>query len=258
MAGVSPAQVWAALEAAGASAVQAAGIMGNWIAESGLNPEAAAMDTNSHMSYGIAQWNTASYPAAGSLVTGNPAADLAAQVRYFAQTGGINAAKGSTPQQAAASVAAGYERCAGCQAGGAQNARRQANAAMVAGWASSGKWPASAGSASDTAALTAAGQAQASASCAWQLGGGSLFGAVSLPSVCLLSKSQARALLGAGIMAGGLVILGAGAGFTLAATAIRSPALGALLAVVPAGKAAGAALKAGSGTAGNRGAPGAG
>ena len=206
----SPRAVWDALRSAGATPVQAAGIMGNWIAESGLNPEASAVDSNGKRSYGLAQWNAGSYPNAASLVTGRPEADLAAQVTYFAQTGGFRAATGSTPQQVAASVASRYERCATCQSGGAQSKSRQAQAATVAGWASSGNWPASASGATDTAQLSSAAQAQSSATCLWSLGGGTVDLIVyhqSLPSFCMLSKSQARAIEAIALMGTGINIM---------------------------------------------------
>src|SRR5215469_13073495 len=104
--GVGPADIWNELTQAGANAVQAAGLMGNAIAESGLNVESKAMDSNGAYSYGLFQWNTASYPGASSLVTGNPAKDLSAQVSFLAQTGGFKAATGTTPAQVASNFAA--------------------------------------------------------------------------------------------------------------------------------------------------------
>lgn len=223
---VTPKDVWDELEAQGASAVKAAGIMGNWIAESRLNPEAHAMDSNGYVSYGLAQWNSApgNYPSAPTLVTGHPAHDLKQQVRFFFQTGGGQAASGSTPQQVAASVAANYERCQGCASGGGQNTARQANAATVAGWASAGSWPASTGGASDTATLTSAGQAQSQSECmvalpSWHVdiffGHGPTVG-----GGCLLPKSTGRALEAAGLMLAGGVVLGAGLALALVASAL--------------------------------------
>lgn len=221
---VTPRDIWDALEAAGASSVQAAAIMGNMIAESSLNPEANAEDTNGARSYGLVQWNAASYSNASSLVTGHPQRDLRDQIRFLALTGGFHAASGSTVAQAASSFAAGYERCQGCQSGGPQNTTRQANAATVASWAASGHWPASSGGGSDTATLTSAQAAQASAECAFGWGGFQtgipswvpIIGSGS-GSFCLLSKSQARAGIGAALIVGGLVITGGGLGLVLRA-----------------------------------------
>ena len=208
---VTPKDIWDELEATGASSIQAAAIMGNWIAESKLDPESHVIDSNGQPSYGLAQWNAASYPDAHSLVTGHPTADLVAQVRFAAQTGAFKAASGSTVQQAAKNFAARYERCAQCQPGGAQNAYRQAQAALVAGWAQQGQWPSSVGSASDQATLTASQQAQGSAECAWMVGGTFPvipFGIYSQTvSGCVLSKSQLRAIEGIALMGAGVVVM---------------------------------------------------
>lgn len=123
--------VFNALRSAGASVNAAIGIIANGINESHLDPEARAMDTNGKFSNGVWQFNEASYPSSGSLVTGHPAEDLVRQVRFLAQVGGLRAASGSTPQQAASNFAANFERCAGCQPGGAQNSSRVGNVAGV-------------------------------------------------------------------------------------------------------------------------------
>jgi hypothetical protein len=144
---VSPREIWDALLRAGATPVQAAGIMGNQFYESTWDPEAHALDTNGAWSYGLNQWNTASYPNAAQLVTGNAQSDLQAQVRFLATTGGFRAASGNSPAAAGSAFAANYERCQGCQAGGSQNQLRSAKAAQVAGIAASGHWPRTAGGA---------------------------------------------------------------------------------------------------------------
>jgi Phage tail lysozyme len=244
---VTPLDIWKALRNSGASAVQAAGIMGNWISESGLDPESHAQDSNGYVSYGLAQWNTApgNYPAAGTLVTGDAKADLNAQVRFLAQTGGLAAAKGSTPQQAAASYAANYERCQTCAGGGAQSTTRQAQAATVAGWAAAGNWPATGPAGTDTASLTAAAKAQSSATCLWQLPSID-FGIGSIGGECIMSKSQARAIEGVGLMTGGAVVLGFGFVLMLVGTALASSGVRKAAEMVPgAGGVAVAAASAG-------------
>lgn len=123
--------VFNALRSAGASVNAAIGIIANGINESHLDPEARAMDTNGKFSNGVWQFNEASYPSSGSLVTGHPAEDLARQIRFLIQVGGLRAASGSTPQQAASNFAANFERCQGCQPGGAQNSSRVGNVAGV-------------------------------------------------------------------------------------------------------------------------------
>jgi len=215
---VSPRDVWDALRAAGATPVQAAGIMGNMIAESGLDPEAV----NPKGAYGLAQWTSSAYPKASSLVTGHPAADLAEQVKFLAQTGGLRAATGSTPAQAAASFSANYERCAGCQHGGSQNTTRQANAGTVAGWATANNWPSTTSKATDTAQLSTATAAQADATCAWMLGGGSFqllpipgFPSTGEPSFCVISKAQLRGGEAIALMLGGALLMLAGVNLAL-------------------------------------------
>lgn len=243
-----PLAIWNALLSAGASSVQAAGIMGNFIAESSLNPETDAMDTNGYRVYGLASWNAASYPQASSLVTGNPAQDIVSQIQFLTQTGGLQAASGSTVSDTAGNFAANYERCNGCQPGGSQWTQRIANAEQVAGWASSGNWPSSLGQAATSATLTSAelaSESQGTSDCLWEIGWGQGSspswweylispGAVAAADtlsgqVCLLSKSQARWISGATIVGFGATILALGAvlmmvssGFTPASLLLRA------------------------------------
>lgn len=120
-----------ALRSAGASQTAAIGLIANAMNESSLNPEARALDTNGRYSNGLWQFNEATYPDSGSLVTGNAAKDLDAQIRYLFNHGGLNAASGSTPQQAAGNFASQFEGCAGCQPGGSQYNSRVSNVATV-------------------------------------------------------------------------------------------------------------------------------
>lgn len=193
--------VYQALTAAGASTVQAIGIMANAINESGFNPEAVG---DQGTSFGLVQEHGSQY---AGLVTGNRDTDLAAQVRQIALNGGFKAASGATPAEAAGNFAANYERCVGCQPGGAQYNSRVANASVVAGWVSSGKWPQSAGAATASDTGTSA---QAGPDCALSLGGqhiGIFFGhGPSLPSACLIRKTEVRAVLGAMILVGGAAV----------------------------------------------------
>ena len=97
--------------------------------------------------------------------------------------------------------------------------------------------------------LTAA--ATANANCAWSVG--SLIPNVdilgfhplgSLTSICILSKSQARAILGAGLLVGGAVVIGLGISWIFKGAALRvaGPLVGALVPeAAGAGAAAGAA-----------------
>jgi Phage tail lysozyme len=103
--------IWETLLQYGATPIQAAGIMGNMMQESGMNPESSAVDTNGYVSQGLVSWNAASYPQAGSLLTGNPQADIISQIQFLAQTGGFSAASGTTASQAASNFMNNYEHC---------------------------------------------------------------------------------------------------------------------------------------------------
>src|ERR1700757_317027 len=92
------------LISAGASPSEAAGILGNMVQESGLNPEIQAMDSNGAMSRGLIQWND---KGAGSgvnwaqYITGNVANDIMQQVLLLKSQGGFQAAAGATPAESA-------------------------------------------------------------------------------------------------------------------------------------------------------------
>jgi hypothetical protein len=132
--GVSVADIYHELIGAGASTVQALGIMANMINESGFNPEAIG---DQGTSFGLVQQH-GNY---GYLVTGNPAADMKRQITALKSLGGFSAASGSSAAEAAGNFAANYERCVGCQPGGAQYNSRVANAATVLQYFKTGKWP---------------------------------------------------------------------------------------------------------------------
>ncbi len=135
-------QIYQALAAAGLSQNQAAGVMGNIQNESGFNVESAAMDTNGAVSYGLIQWNAASYPNAPSLVTGNASKDLASQVNFLLHdtSGTGQGLQGSSAAQVAGNWANFVEVCQGCSPGGAQNVQRQQNANTILSQIQSGNW----------------------------------------------------------------------------------------------------------------------
>lgn len=134
-------EVYDALIKAGFNRSQAAGIMGNIQNESGFNPEAIG---DQGTSFGLVQWHIPGYPFARSLVTGNSAKDFAAQIKQIvAQAHHLNLS--GTAGQVAGTWAADFEKCVGCQPGGAQFNARVANANRIFQQASSGKWPAPAG-----------------------------------------------------------------------------------------------------------------
>jgi Phage tail lysozyme len=238
--GVTPKQIYTALTNAGASTIQAIGIMANMIAESGLNPEAVG---DQGTSFGLVQQHGMQY---AGLVTGNPQTDMTAQIKVVAQNGGFAAANGATGAAAAGNFAQNYERCVGCQAGGAQYNQRVANAATVAGWVSSGNWPASAGSATAGAAGAGGGGTTTNSTdptCAWGFSGSLIVTSVNL---CVVKKTTLRHLAGGLILAGGGIVIMVGAVVLAASAFDRTGALSKaanVASVVPGGEAAAVPLR---------------
>lgn len=245
---VTPLEIYELLLAKGYSTAQAVGIMANAINESGLDPESQGSDptdTNPNArAYGLLQWNTGTYPNAGALVTGNPQADIRAQIAYLGQTVGQSALQGADGATVAGNFAANFERCKECQPGGAQYAGRVANAAKVMSWVTSGAWPQSAGGAGG-----GGGGSSSSTGCLIQLP--SLLG---VGGGCVFTTSAARALVGGSLLAIAVPV-GLVGSIVLAAFGFRSTgagqhvgraaeAVGGAVALVPGGQAAGAAVAA--------------
>jgi len=219
--GCGPQAVYTALLAAGFSTVQAVGAMANAIAESTLNPEARAVDSNGYYSDGLWQFNEETYPDASSLVTGNCASDITNQVGYLKAHVSGQALAGSTGAEVAGNFASNFERCQGCQQGStAANgwSTRVANASTVQGWLTSGNWPTSSAGISGSGGGSGGTvtTSYAAGTCAVPL---------TLPlvgSVCVISKSQARGVIGALLIGAGavpavvglLILLAAGLGGT--------------------------------------------
>jgi|SRR5690348_5355848 len=243
--GCGPQAIYTALLSAGFSTVQAVGVMANMINESSLNPEARALDSNGRYSNGLVQFNEASYPDSARLVTGNCAQDITQQVGYLKAHVSGAALNGSTGAEVASNFAAAFERCQGCQPGGSQNAQRTANAATVQGWVSSGRWPTS------TAGISGG---------SGGAGGGNVLTSTIMPGTCviplnipvagqfcLLSKGQARGVLGVMLMVAGGMLLLPGV-LVLAAAGLSRTGAGAAASkaasAVPAGRVAAAARRA--------------
>ena len=204
---VTPRQIYTALINAGATSIQAIGIMANGLAESSLNPEAIG---DNGTSFGLWQEHGTQY---AGLVTGNPTADMNAQVKMLALNKGFAAASGSTAGAAAGNFSANYERCTTCQPGQSSYNARVANAAVVAGWVTSGSWPTSA-----PASATGAGSGSSGAT-----GNDCAFGP-KLPvfgTVCLVQRQTVRRLAGGLLMTsgGGTAMVGV---ILLAAFAFRA------------------------------------
>jgi Phage tail lysozyme len=239
-AGVTPKQIYTALTGAGASTIQAIGIMANMIAESGLDPEAVG---DQGTSFGLVQQHGMQY---AGLVSGNPANDMNAQVKTMATNGGISAASGATGAAAAGNFAANYERCTTCQPGQASYNERVANAATVAGWVSSGSWPASAGSA--TAAAAGGGGAGSTSNstdptCAWGFSGSLV---VTTLNICVVKKTTIRHAVGGLLLGAGAFVGLAGAAILAASALHQSAALARTaqaVAVLPGGERAAAPLR---------------
>lgn len=225
---VTPREIYQLLLNAGFSSVQAAGIMGNMIHESGLNPESGGIDSNGYWAGGLISWNTAGYTGARSLVTGNPQADVRSQIKYLVtSTNGLKAGTaGSTPYQVGANFAEHVEVCSTCGPQGGPNGTqvRAASAQTVYQAAQSGNWglvSSSALPAGGAGSGNAAGPgASGSSDCVVGFGG-----VLGIGKFCLLKKSGARALIG-GLMliGGGLVMFGGTA--VLVATAFSSTKAG--------------------------------
>ncbi|HEY2309478.1 MAG TPA: phage tail tip lysozyme [Streptosporangiaceae bacterium] len=268
--------VYQALLRNGYSSTQAIGIMANMWYESSLNPEADAMDSNGYRSVGLVQFNGASYPHAGSMVTGNPTADINSQVAYLATIDGpkSKATAGSTPGQVAGNWAYYFERCAACSPSGSYGASASSNggyndrvnfASTVASWAQSGNWTVSSGTGGTTGG---GGSATGSGTGGgYPAGGSATTTAATTPApstgnTCLLSfpvvgcvmpKTLARQLLGGLVIAGAFVIVLVGAdllfksaglggsGGGMGKTAART---GELLALFPPAEAAGVTMSA--------------
>jgi len=131
MAVVPEQTIWNDLTGGGASNIQAAGIMGNMQNESAFDPEAIG---DQGTSFGLVQ----QHGAYSYLVTGNTQKDLAAQIKNILPNIGL--ASGSTAAAAGGSFAANFEKCVGCQPGGAQYAAREQNATNILAMAQSGNW----------------------------------------------------------------------------------------------------------------------
>ena len=143
-------QVYDALIAAGFNRSQAAGIMGNIANEDSSFDQEVINPAGPAAGVGLVQWETTFYPAARGYVTGNAARDLAVQIQAIKTAArGLNLS--GSAQQVAGTWAADFEKCAGCQPGGAQYIARQANAGRIYQQAVSGKWPAPAGGGVTTA-----------------------------------------------------------------------------------------------------------
>lgn len=121
----------------GFTPAESAGIVGNLIQESGVNPESVQSGGPGR---GIAQWSLGGRWNP-SLMTGNPQVDLQAQLNFIDQELQSNPSYGltalmrsTTPQEAASTFSADYER-----PGIIGN--RVNDAVNVANMASTGQWP---------------------------------------------------------------------------------------------------------------------
>src|SRR5271154_224093 len=203
MASVSPMQVYQDLLNAGAPTVEAIGILANSINESSINPESVG---DQGTSFGFVQ----QHGNFGFLVTGNPVSDIEQQINTLKSLGGLSDASGSTGAQAAGNFSAEYERCVGCQIGGAQYEQRVNNAATVEGWIKSGNWPTSAGAAGTGTGSTGTGPDAATTSSITDplsgIGGDLINGILTKLGVPTLTEALER--LGLILFGAALILLG--------------------------------------------------
>ena len=235
MASVTPKQIYQALIASGASTTQAIGIMSNMLAESGLNPEAVG---DQGTSFGLVQQHGAQY---AGLVTGNPTADMNAQIKVVAANGGFANANGANGAAAAGNFSANYERCTTCQAGQASYNQRVSNAATVAGWVSSGNWPTSAGSATASASGGGSTSNSSDPTCAWGFSGSLIVTSV---NICVVKKTTIRHIVGGLLLGSGGLVLLVGAAVLAASAFQRTGAARAVEQVVQVTPGAGRAVAA--------------
>lgn len=132
-------QVYQELIGNGFSSAEAAGIMGNLQNESGFNPE-ARNPAGPQAGLGLAQWETTFYPQAAGWVTGNVSRDMTAQVNAITDEFRSLGLRGGSPGQVAGEWASQFEKCAGCEPGGAQYNARVSNAQSIFNQAQSGNW----------------------------------------------------------------------------------------------------------------------
>lgn len=203
--GVTPQDIWNYLISIGATPVQAAGIMGNMQAESGLDPDGKAGDQGT--SFGLFQQH-GSY---GYLVTGNPAQDMVSQIKTMIANGGMSSAIGSTAAEVGRNFAHGYERCAACgyQGGTSELDARAANATAIYNAATTGKWE---NIQFTTAAAGAPGASVGTGSNATGIGchskgSGGTNCAVNFPGSFCLTYCELKGIAGGAIMIGGVALV---------------------------------------------------
>lgn len=210
--------IYQALLSQGANTMEAVAIMANMWFESEWNPESSGIDSNGKRSVGLVQWNN--NPTAQGLLTGNPAQDIASQVAYLVQTGGIQATgPASDVGTAASNFAHNYEKCAACgyQGGTGQLTSRANYAIGLLPLVTSGQWGKIVGGTSSggTGGSTPPQQATLTSAnpnntCYIKLPGVSVPIIGTIGGNCLFYESWGRAVAGAGILiGGGVMVLGA-------------------------------------------------
>lgn len=248
---VTPKEIYELLIQRGLSTNQAIGVMANMFYESSLNPEAGGIDSNGFWAGGLISWNTEGYTNARMLVTGDPQKDVRAQMAYlFNNTDHLSQGlQGATAADVAHNWAQFVENCAACYPGGQQWTARGAYTSVIGKWVTTGNWPAG-GKGFSGAGGGSGGGSSSGSRC--------LVNGPSIPFLgstgCLLSASQARAVVGAGLIAAaipvglvGFVVLAAftfrktGAGGAIGKTA---EAVGGAIAVIPGAEPAGLAVAA--------------
>lgn len=139
-------QLYKALIAHGASAIQAAAITGNSVSEVGPSTPDLSPDSELNPEYnesgciGLWCWEPVYFNPPRP--TGDSVADMNNQVAYLKQDGGFEHADGADAESGGRNFALNYERCAECYSGGLQYVRRGEQAAAVAALAAKYGWDA--------------------------------------------------------------------------------------------------------------------
>lgn len=164
--------IYDALIFAGATPVEAAGIMGNMVQESSLNPEEQVIDSNGAYSRGLVMWNDLGAGSGvnwGQYITGNVTNDIVQQVLLLKAQGAFQKASGGDAATAAANFMNSFERPAAATSG---INNRMSAASAIANAAQSGSWANLSWGTQDTASF--AGQSAAAQGVTNTSGGGTI------------------------------------------------------------------------------------
>lgn len=228
---------------------QSAGLVGNLLSESGLDPNSLGDNGSAR---GIAQWHPDRFAGLTALAAqlGTAVTDLNTQLQYVWQeltttnSSALAALKAqSTPEGSAQVIGQLYERCAACSDPNSLDVRqRMSNALQVFQGLTPNGSPSPGGSGglpptpgSSTPAIDTLQTTSGGGYCVWQIQGkglplGSITG-INIPGICLWQDGWSRAALGALLLAGGGILVLVGAGTLSSRAVIKSPTIKAVMGV---------------------------